>query len=260
MADKKSKGEKKQAKEEKKKEKKAAKEKKKADKTAAKKDKKAAKDQKSPPAAQGAETAEKKKASFLKRLVSVLALKKIAVTLLILLAVGGSAYTVYYFYFTDNDKAATYRQTVLANVDLPDEMLEFTFYQMPDLYGGLKTYNRYSSLINSEIERIREIGKQYPDRERIVSDRVEEWTDRKEEMDKVYGDIESEIKDLYVLFQVNREQGENRIIDTKEDLYANADKILNRMKPYVQKLSRRHDKKPGGLLSRITHKIKNLFK
>mgnify|MGYP006276303287 CR=1 FL=1 len=260
MADKKSKEEKKQAGEEKKQQKKAAKEKKKADKAAAKKEKKAAKDQQSPPAEQGTEAAEQKKAGFLKRLTSFFSLKKMAVTLLILLAVGASAYTVYYFYFTGNDKAAAYRDTVLENVDLPDEMLEFTFHQMPKLYDALKTYNRYSAMINSEIERIKAIGEQYPDQKEIVSDQTEEWTDRKEEMDKVYNDIENQIKDLYVLFHVNREKGENRITDTKEELYADAEESLSEMEPYADKLSTRHEKKPGGLFSGITRKIKNLFK
>ena len=259
MADKKSIEEKKQAREEKKKQKQAAKEKKKADKAASKKEKKAAKDQQPSPAEQETEAAGKQKTGFLKRLAAVFSLKKIAVTLLILLAVGASAYTVYYFYFTGNDKTATYRKTVLENVELPDEMLEFTFYRMPELYDALKTYNRYSTLINAEIERIRAIGKQYPDQDTIVSDQVEEWTERKEDMDNVYEEIENEIKALYVLFHVNKEKGEKRITDTKMELHKDAKEILDQMEPYADKLSRRHEKKPSGLISGITNKIKNLF-
>jgi len=260
MADKKSKEEKKQAKEEKKKQKQAAKEKKKTDKAADKKEKKAAKDQDSPPAEQGTEPAEKKKAGLLKRVTSVFSLKKIAVTLLILLAVGASAYTVYHFYFKGDDKASTYRKSVLENVDIPDEMLEFTFHQMPRLYDALKTYDRYSAMINAEIERIRTIGNQYPEQEDIVSDQVETWTDRKEDMDEVYDEIENEIKELYVLFHVNQEKGETQITDTKEDLYTQADNILKQMEPYVQKLSSRKEKKPAGLISNLIYKVKNIFK
>jgi hypothetical protein len=139
-------------------------------------------------------------------------------------------------------------------------MLEFTFHQMPKLYDALKTYDRYSTLINAEMERVRTIGNQYPEQEDIVSDQVETWTDRKEDMDEVYDEIENEIKELYVLFHVNQEKGKTQITDTKEALYTEADNTLKQMEPYVQKLSRREEKKPAGLIANLIYKVKNIFK
>ncbi len=251
MAEKKTREEKKQAKEDKKKQKQAAKEKKKAA-GAGKSEESSSPDQSKAEAKEG-------KPGILKRLTASLGIRKIVPILLILLAVGAASFTVYHFYFSSDNGTLKYRETAFENVDLPPEMLKFSFRHMKKLYDHLETYNRYISLIDAEMERIKKIGSRYPDQEKIVSDRQEEWTGRKEDLKKVYEDIEDEIKDLYVLFHVNRDQGKKRITDTKEKLVSKAANVLKEMEPHMQKLANRHDQAPDGVISGTIQKIKNIF-
>jgi hypothetical protein len=69
----------------------------------------------------------------------------------------------------------TYQKTELIHVTLPDEMLEFCFYRFPDLYAHFLVYNKEIILLDQEIERINNVGSQYPDQKMIADKEAKTW-------------------------------------------------------------------------------------
>jgi len=137
----KSKEEKKKDKAEKRALKKEAKEAKIKAKLAAKSDKKNTKDgAKDPNVKSDVSTAKEKKSFF--------TIKKLIFFTVLIIIIFGSGFVVYKMYFLASDEPIIYKTIVLKNVNLPDEMLEFSFDKMNDLYFALSKYNLRTFFIN----------------------------------------------------------------------------------------------------------------
>ncbi len=199
----------------------------------------------------------KKKKSFLKKLP----IKLIFIIMLVLIAVGASGYVVYSMYFTSDDPLdpdAKYKAVELEHINLPVEMMEFTFKNFRQLYISMIDVNKEINLLNSEIDRIDAIAKKYPDQKKIADKEKKIWEKVKKTLEKTIIKIETPIKKLYVLVSVNREQGMAQIEEKRDELREIALNALKSANEKTLKLKPK-DKVPAGFIKGNIYKLKKKF-
>ncbi len=188
-------------------------------------------------------------------------IKKILIILFVLLAIGGSAYVVYAFYFSGGsgeDKKAVYKQITLEHVNLPQEMLQFSFEYLPDLYSAMITYNKEITLINSEISRIENIAQTYPDQKKIADKEKKIWEKTKSTLQKGFLKIEKPVKETYVLFRVNQASGLVRVEEKYPELTQLAQDTLLKAQEQTEKIKSK-EAAPEGLIKGNIYKLKKKF-
>ncbi len=194
----------------------------------------------------------KKKKRFSKRLILML--------VLVLAAVGGACFVVYFFYFAPQgrDSKANYTKIQLEHVNLPEEMLRFSFDYFPDLYGSLIVYNRQMKLIDGEIARIDILAQKYPEQIKIAQKEKKVWEKAKAALEKAFLKIEKPVKDAYVLFRVNRELGLARIEEKSSELTELAATALAPALELTDRL-KSTDEAPQGFIKGNIYKLKKKF-
>ena len=203
----------------------------------------------------------KKKKGLLKGLLKKLPKKLIFIILLVLIAVGASGYVVYSIYFTSVDPFdpdAKYKTVELEHINLPVEMMEFTFENFRGLYFSMIDVNKEINLLNSEIERIDAIAKKYPDQNKIADKEKKIWEKVKKTLEKTIIKIETPIKKLYVLVSVNPEQGMKQIEEKRGELSELAANALKSTNEKTLKLKPK-DKVPQGFIQGNIYKLKKKF-
>jgi len=188
-------------------------------------------------------------------------LKKISIILILLLTIGLSSYAAYKFYidFSKNkSKKVAYKQIALTHVNLPEEMLQFSFYHLPDLYIALVAYNHEMDLFDREIARIEAIGKTYPDQKKITDKEQKIWIKAQSSLEKTFLKIEKPVRQTYVLFQVNKEQG---IVMVKTKHKELTDFALSALVPANEMTSKIQSDEPvpRGLINKTLYKLKKKF-
>jgi hypothetical protein len=199
----------------------------------------------------------KKKKGFLKKLP----IKLIFIIMLVLIAVGASGYVVYSMYFTTDDPLdpdAKYQAVELEHINLPAEMVEFTFKNFRVLYISMIDVNKEINLLNSEIDRIDAIAKKYPDQKKIADKEKKIWEKVKKTLEKTIIKIENPIKKLYVLVSVNPEQGMEQIEEKRGELSEIAAIALKSANEKTLKLKPK-DKVPDGFIKGNIYKLKKKF-
>ena len=260
MADKnktkKTKEEKKKEKAEKKALKKEAKEAKKQATIAAKLEKKNKKDSKDPndPKEKSEVKSDRpKKKSFF-------TIKKLIIIPVVIILIAGLSFFVYKMFFSSSDdEPIVYKSITLKKIDLPDEMLKFSFDHINDLYFSFVTYDLRIHLLNIEINRINKIGESYPEQNKIAEKEKKDWIKAKEKVEKKFIKIQKEIRELYVLYKVNKEQGIQKIKEKNKDLLLQANEALETLEPYITIIETTKQKAPQGLINNTLHKIKKIL-
>jgi len=187
--------------------------------------------------------------------------KLIIIILLVLIAVGASSYVVYNLYFTPkgpNSQNATYEKLELKHINLPEEMIRFTFDYFPDLYVALIIYNSEMNLFDQEITRIDTIAQKYPDQKKIADKEKKTWEKAKNTLQKAFLKIEKSIKATYVLFRVNKDQGLTQIEEKSKELTELAQSALTPAQELTQKL-KLNKAVPKGLIKGTIYKLKKKF-
>lgn len=189
--------------------------------------------------------------------------KRIFIILMILGAIGGSAFLVYRMYFTEKStegaKIAVYNKMVLAHVKLPEEMLKFSFKHFPDLYLSLVSYNKEITIFDSEIARIEAIAQKYPEQKKITETGKKILNKGKKTLVKAFVKLQKPIRETYVLFQVNESQGIASITEKKEELTRAAQAALKISQEQTQNIKTSSPKEPGGIFAGTLHKLKKKF-
>ncbi|MCK5163101.1 MAG: hypothetical protein KAQ72_05265 [Desulfobacula sp.] len=195
----------------------------------------------------------KKKKRFSKKLM--------VIVLLVLIAVGASSFIVYTLYFTPKDPKAQkekYEKIELGHINLPEEMLRFSFNHFPDLYIAMITFDEQMNLFNSEIARIEDIAQKYPDQKKIADKEKKAWEKAKNALQKAFLKIEKPVKETYVLFRVNKEQGLTQIEAKNKELTELAQGALAPAQELTQNL-KSNNKVPKGLIKGNIYKLKKKF-
>ena len=263
MADKnktkKTKEEKKKEKAEKKALKKEAKEAKKQAKTAAKLEKKNKKDSKGPKDHEDPKEKSEVKSDTPKK-KSFFTIKKLIIIPVVIILIAGLSFFVYKMFFSSSDdELIVYKSITLKKIDLPEEMLKFSFDHINDLYFSFVTYDLRIHLLNIEINRINKIGESYPEQNKIAEKEKKDWIKAKEKVEKKFIKIQKEIRELYVLYKVNKKEGIQKIKEKNKDLLLQANEALETLEPYITIIETTKQKAPQGLINNTLHKIKKIL-
>ena len=186
--------------------------------------------------------------------------KKIIILIAALLILIGSGFVGYKYFFSNSEEPIIYNSVALKNVNLPDEMLRFSFNKINDLYYALVTYNLRIFLMDKEINRINKIGDDYPDQKSIAFKEKKNWVTAKKKVVKVFSKIEKTIKEIYVLYNVNKENGEQKINEISKELLAQANEALKTLDTYIEKIEVNKEKELEGFINQSLFKMKRLFK
>ena len=187
--------------------------------------------------------------------------KLIFIILLVLIGAGASGYLVYSIYFTKNDitdPTAEYKKIDLEHINLPDEMVEFTFHHFRKLYISMVDFNNEINLLDKEIQRVEDIAKKYPDQGKIAEKEKKNWKKVKKTLEKTFINIEKPIKNMYVLFSVNREQGLLQITNKQDEFASLAQTALTSTHEKTLKLKEK-EIIPQGFFKGNFYKIKKKF-
>ena len=186
--------------------------------------------------------------------------KKLIFILLILAALGGSGFFVYTSYFASPPEGTrVYTPVPLAHVDLPQEMLAFTFAHFPGLYDAMVAYNREVDLFDGEIRRIEAVAAQYPEQKKIADTQKKVWEKGKTALVKSFEKLEKPVKETYVLYQVNNTRGQEQISARGKDLTDAAQEALTKAQEQTATLKERAPKPPEGMVQGTIYKIKKIF-
>jgi flagellar basal body-associated protein FliL len=187
--------------------------------------------------------------------------KIIFVVLLVLIAIGASSYVVYTMYFNPSDPGAekpVYRKIQSAHINLPEEMLRFSFDHFPNLYFAMITFNAEMDLIDKETARIDAIAQEYPDQKQIADKEKKTWTKAQAALQKTFLKIEKPVKETYVLFQVNKEMGQAKIEEKNTALVELAQTALTTVQELTQTI-KSQGQVPQGLIKGSIYKLKKNF-
>jgi len=185
-------------------------------------------------------------------------LKK-AFLIVTLLAVVASAGFAGYTFFLKKETGRTYAAQDLPHVTLPQEMVKFSFDNLPNLYDALVLFNKEITLLDREIQRIEEIGATYPDQSAIADKEKKIWQDTRKKSVQSFGKIEKNVKALYVTFQVNPESGRTRLEQEKTELATSANKALEPVIALTDRIKATTEEVPQGLVKGTLHKLKKKF-
>lgn len=188
--------------------------------------------------------------------------KKIIIVLLLLGIAASAGFFVYTKYFTgkERDKTKTYTSIKLKYIILPDEILKFAFDYFPALYASFVSFNHTIILVNGEITRIKDVGKRYPLDKNIADKERKIWEKTRDKALNNFKKIENKTEAVYVLFQVNRQQGMEKIKEVRQDFESSAEEALKPViKLTAQLENKSRDTIPKGFVKGTIYRLRKKF-
>jgi len=220
------------------------------------------KKKKDTPAVSGAPVPGEEKAEKKSKLKKWVTKKRILILVLILFVFGAAAGVVYKLHFTPKDPETlkvSYHKLELKHISLPEEMVKFCFDQFPELYAAILICNNEIILMDKEIARIDEIAKKYPEQGKIAEKEKAVWEKTKINLQKGFLKIEKPVKEIYVLFNVNKEQAMIQINEKNKELTELAGAALAPAQELTKKLITETETPPQGLIKGTLYKLKKKF-
>lgn len=186
--------------------------------------------------------------------------KQIFIFVLTLGIVTALSFLAYTLMFKEKTPEKTvYVKIDLAHVKLPQEMLKFCFINFPDLYEALVSFNREMTLFDGEIAWIQEVAQKYPEQQKITEAEKKIWEMGKLTLLKEFSRLETPIREIYVLSQVNEAQGLARIKEKETELTDIARNALKAAQEQTEKINAREPEPPKGLFQGTLYKLKKKF-
>lgn len=186
-------------------------------------------------------------------------IKKILLILLVLAAVGVSSAVVYILYLApEGPNGSQYKTIQLDHIHLPEEMVRFTYDYFPDLYAAMISFNKEMNLIDKKIADIDSVTQKYPDQKKITDKEKKSWENEKTRLQKPFLTVEKSVKEIYVLFAVNKELGLAEIESKAEQLAELAKNALIAAQERTRTL-KIDDEVPEGFIRGNIYKLKKKF-
>lgn len=174
----------------------------------------------------------------------------VALVLLAALAAGGwFTYTTYF--------QSGYPKKTLAYVDLDETVLRFAWAKVPDVYFHMVNANAELALMEDEIDRIKDVKKNYPRQEKIASSEIKRWEKGVQKLSGQIKRFQSQVEALYVTYRVNPEKGSTAIDEKRTDLASSMRDILEGVQAQTEPLKAARVAPKG--FKGVIAKIKNRF-
>ncbi|MBF0201813.1 MAG: hypothetical protein HQK66_10985 [Desulfamplus sp.] len=175
-------------------------------------------------------------------------------------AVSIAGFVVYKIYFQDGTIEDIYVEKEMPNVDLPPEILKFSYVFLRVFYDSLVLFDNEVTLMEKEIERIADLGEQYPDQKNIADKEIRVWEKEKESLIKSYERLIKNLEAIFVSYRVNMDNGLELIEDQREDMVLRARDALTASMALTERLKLIPvENVPGGFVKGNIYKIKKKF-
>jgi len=139
----------------------------------------------------------------------------ILITLVLVLALaGGGGYWAYNKYYKKEPL-----RTKLASMKVKEELIHFTHDRVSTaLYGNMVLLDDIVVMMDKELDRLKRIGKKFPNQRGIVAAQTQELTIAREQMAKVLAEVSAKLEKMYVTWLVDRSEGTGQIRSQKGTL------------------------------------------
>ena len=124
----------------------------------------------------------------------------------------------------------------LVNTSLKQEMIDFTFKMMPELYNGLAAFDFELVLIDKEIERLGQMTEQYPRQTKIIIAEKNTWINTRKNIYLSLSNLEKNIETIYVTYSVDEKGGLELMKEKEDELKRSIEETLNSSQEYTNRL------------------------
>lgn len=155
--------------------------------------------------------------------------KKMILALVLTVALALSGAAVYLFLMGN-------KPAVMETIDLPPEIVAFSFERLPDAYAMLVSLDEEIRRTEGEIARISAVGETYPDQKKIAEAEAKAWTANLSALTKIRSEFEKQIEMLYVSVTVNPETGQALIDEKKDEFLKKTEAVIVQSKTLTDKL------------------------
>lgn len=139
----------------------------------------------------------------------------IVIALILVLALaGGGGYWAYNKYYKKEPL-----QTKLSSMKIKEELVRFTHDHVSTaLYNNMVLMDNIVVMMDQELDRLKRIGKKFPNQQGIVASQTGELKGAREHMAKVLADVTATLEKIYVTWLVDRSEGAGQIRSRKGTL------------------------------------------
>ena len=137
----------------------------------------------------------------------------IALVLVLALAGGGG------FWAYDKHFKKEPLRSKLASMKVKAELIRFTHDQVSTaLYGNMVLLDDILVMVDAELDRLKRIGKKFPNQRGIVTSQTEALKAARERMARVLSEVNATLEKMYVTWLVDRTEGPGQIRSQKGTL------------------------------------------
>ena len=137
----------------------------------------------------------------------------IALVLVLALA-GGGGFLAYDKYFKKEPL-----RSKLASMKVKGELIRFTHDRVSKaLYHNMVMLDDILVMMDTELDRLKRIGKKFPNQRGIIASQTEELRKARERMARILTDVNTTLEKIYVTWLVNRSEGIGQIRSQKGTL------------------------------------------
>lgn len=160
------------------------------------------------------------------------------------------------FFLKKNTPKIKYAEREYKNLDMPEEMIRYTFDVLPELYVEIAALNDEIDKMDSEIKRLEEIENKYPKQKKIPSSEKKNIERLKKTALSAITKIGKDVETAFVMSLVEDIKGKEYAGEKKAELLQTAKEALTQIRGPEPEKKDGGDQEPKGLLG----KIKSIFK
>ena len=121
-------------------------------------------------------------------------------------------------------------------IQLKEDIITFTFSRMPNIYSGLVKLDHEIGLIDTELERLKEIESEFPKQKKIIVTERNNWNKVKHALQTSLSNLEKRVESIYVTYLVNKEKGSELMNKSTKSLITDIDQTLEASGPHTRRL------------------------
>jgi len=141
----------------------------------------------------------------------------VLILIVVLLFVAAAAGGGYFAYKKWIEKPPL--KTKFATLPIKKELIQFSSNTIsPALYHNMAMIDEMLLTLDKELDRLKRIGKQFPNQKGVVSPRISALDGSRERLSAILTDAAGRIEKMYVTWLVDREEGILQIRDQKNSL------------------------------------------
>jgi hypothetical protein len=141
----------------------------------------------------------------------------------------------------------------LSTVKIEADVLSWSFRYVPEIYFKIVALDDMIALLESELDRLKELAKKYPDQKNIVSEEKARLETKKEELIGILTHAGKATETMYVAYKIDVRKGHNQI--GSKETYELGKKLTSTLKSSSRLANRIKSQNP----EKWTDKISKMF-